>query len=141
MCGDVRLGGVLRGTDALVIAGRDAGMVRSLERRLGGLHAVVLLIGDFLAERAGDEAGDGRVLRYVWRVEVAARRLGVLAVRAACAPSAGGGEPVVRRRLAARVPILGEGLASRPVERAGGDGPAMGAGCAGRVAGLPGRDR
>lgn len=112
---DGRLRDVLRDTAAVLTAGPDAGALRpSMQRRLDRLHAAVLLIGDFLGERAVDGAADGPLLGYLARVEVAAQRLAVLVVRAARTPVAAGdlAEADGRHRLAARITILRHQLAS-----------------------------
>ncbi|NSC25687.1 FUSC family protein [Streptomyces albus subsp. chlorinus] len=104
-----RLRDVLRDAAALLGTGQDADALSpSLERRLGRLHEAVLLIEDFLGERAVDEATDGRLLRHISRAEVAAQRLAVLAVRAAgTSPAADDpAERAARERLAARIRLL-----------------------------------
>ncbi|MEV0352225.1 FUSC family protein [Nonomuraea sp. NPDC050680] len=104
-----RLRDVLRDTAALLTAGQDADTLSlSLERRLDRLHAAVLLIEDFLGERAVDEATDGQILRHISRAEVAAQRLTVLTVRAARTPPAADdlAERATRQRLAAQIRVL-----------------------------------
>ncbi|MET9454441.1 FUSC family protein [Streptomyces canus] len=129
---DGRLRDVLRDTAALLTAGQDADALSlSLERRLDRLHVVVLLIEDFLGERAVEEATDGQILRHISRVEVAAQRLTVLAVRAARTPPASENpaDQAARQRLAARIRALrhqltsGTATAPRRQERA--DAPAV----------------
>ncbi|MGI5157971.1 FUSC family protein [Microbispora sp. CA-102843] len=104
-----RLRDVLRDTAALLTAGQDADALSlSLERRLDRLHAAVLLIEDFLGERAVDEATDGQILRHISRAEVAAQRLTVLTVRAARTPPAADdlADLAARQRLAAQIRVL-----------------------------------
>ncbi|MEO3887020.1 FUSC family protein [Nonomuraea sp. B5E05] len=129
-----RLRDVLRDTTVMLTAGQDAGTLGlSLERRLDRLHAAVLLIGDFLGERAVDEAADDQILQHISRAEVAAQRLAVLAVRAARTPAAAGdlAEPAARQRLAARIAVLrhqltpGTPTALGQREREPEDGPAI----------------
>ncbi|MFI6937362.1 FUSC family protein [Streptomyces sp. NPDC050287] len=109
----VRLRDVLRDTASLLAAGQDTDALSlSLERRLDRLHAAVLLIEDFLGERAVDEATNGQILRHISRAEVAAQRLTVLAVRAARTPVAADDltEPAARHELAAQIRVLGHQL-------------------------------
>lgn len=113
---DARLHDVLRGTAALLDAGQDAGAVApALERHLDRLHESVLLIEDFLGERAIDETTDGLLLRHIARVEVAAQRFTVLAVRAVDASACDPAARAARQRLAARIRRLGHQLAQRTV--------------------------
>jgi uncharacterized membrane protein YccC len=121
---DGRLRDVLRDTAALLTAGQDADTLSlSLERRLDRLHAAVLLIEDFLGERAVDGATDGRILRHISRAEVAAQRLTVLTVRAARTPPAADdlAELAARQRLAAQIRVLRHqltpGTATAPRQR------------------------
>lgn len=110
---DGRLRDVLRDTAALLTAGQNADTPHlSLERRLGRLHAAVLLIEDFLGERAVDEATDGQILRHISRAEVAAQRLTVLVVRAARTPPAADdlAERAAREQLAAQIRFLRDQL-------------------------------
>ncbi|MEV6056789.1 FUSC family protein [Streptomyces sp. NPDC052107] len=105
---DVRLHDVLRDTAAMVATGRDVDTrSRSLQDRLDRLHASVLLIEDFLDERAVDE-GTEAPLRHIARVEVAAQRLAVLTVRAVGTPVARNdlAERTARQRLAQRIRAL-----------------------------------
>ncbi|MEU6349187.1 FUSC family protein [Streptomyces sp. NPDC047072] len=105
---DVRLHDVLRDTAAMVAAGQDIDTrSRSLQDRLDRLHASVLLIEDFLDERAVDEDTEA-LLPHLSRVEVAAQRLAVLAVRAVRTPTARSdlAERTARQRLAQRIRAL-----------------------------------
>ena len=133
---DVRLRDVLRDTASLLAAGQDTDALSlSLERRLDRLHAAVLLIEDFLGERAVDEATNGQILRHISRAEVAAQRLTVLAVRAARTPVAADdlAEPAARHELAAQIRVLGHqltpgtatALRQRQQEREREDAPAV----------------
>ncbi|MFJ7896911.1 FUSC family protein [Streptomyces anthocyanicus] len=106
---DVRLHDVLRDTASMVLAtGQDVGTrSRSLQDRLDRLHESVLLIENLLAERAAGE--DTEALRpHLSRVEVAAQRLAVLAVRAMHTPAARNdpAERTARQRLAQRIRAL-----------------------------------
>jgi len=106
---DGRLRDVLRDMAALLTGGQDTDTSSlSLERSLDRLHAAVLLIEDFLDERAVDDATDGRLLQRISRVEVAAQRLTVLTVRAARTPPAADdlAERAARQRLAAQIRSL-----------------------------------
>ncbi|WP_326666810.1 FUSC family protein [Streptomyces canus] len=108
---DVRLHDVLRDTAAMVATGQDTTgqdidtRSRSLQDRLDTLHASVLLIEDFLDERADDTEA---LLPHLSRVEVAAQRLAVLAVRAMRTPAARNdlAERTARQRLAQRIRAL-----------------------------------
>ncbi|MBQ0948992.1 MULTISPECIES: FUSC family protein [Streptomyces] len=106
---DVRLHDVLRDTASIVLAtGQDvATRSRSLQDRLNRLHESVLLIENLLDERAAGE--DTEALRpHLSRVEVAAQRLAVLAVRAMHTPAARNdpAERTARQRLAQRIRAL-----------------------------------
>ncbi|PSK58067.1 hypothetical protein B0E38_01694 [Streptomyces sp. 111WW2] len=106
---DVRLHDVLRDAASMVLAtGQDVGTrSRSLQDRLDRLHESVLLIENLLAERAAGE--DTEALRpHLSRVEVAAQRLAVLAVRAMHTPAARNdpAERTARQRLAQRIRAL-----------------------------------
>ncbi|MFC9056015.1 FUSC family protein [Streptomyces anthocyanicus] len=106
---DVRLHDVLRDTASIVLATeQDVGTrSRSLQDRLDRLHESVLLIENLLAERAAGE--DTEALRpHLSRVEVAAQRLAVLAVRAMHTPAARNdpAERTARQRLAQRIRAL-----------------------------------
>ncbi|MGX1116806.1 putative membrane protein YccC [Streptomyces ambofaciens] len=105
----VRLHDVLRDTASVVATGQDDGTrSRRLQERLDRLHAAALLIEDFLDERAVD-GGTEAVPRHLGRVEVAAQRLAVLAVRAVRTPAARDdlAERRARQRLAQRIRALG----------------------------------
>lgn len=105
---DVRLHDVLRDTASMIATGHDIDTrSRSLQDRLGRLHASVLLIEDFLDERAADEDTEA-LLPHLSRVEVAAHRLAVLAVRAMRTPAARNdlSERTARQRLAQRIRAL-----------------------------------
>ncbi|TWV43400.1 FUSC family protein [Streptomyces misionensis] len=105
---DVRLYDVLRDTAAMVAAGQDVDTrSRSLQDRLDRLHASVLLIEDFLDEHAVDEDTEA-LLPHLSRVEVAAQRLAVLAVRAVRSPAARSdlAGRTARQRLARRIRAL-----------------------------------
>lgn len=105
---DVRLHDVLRDTAAMVATGRDVDTrSRSLQDRLDTLHASVLLIEDFLDERAVDEDTEA-LLPHLSRVEVAAQRLAVLTVRAVRTPAARNdlAGRTARQRLARRIRAL-----------------------------------
>ncbi|MFK4093743.1 FUSC family protein [Streptomyces anthocyanicus] len=106
---DVRLHDVLRDTASIVLATeQDVGTrSRSLQDRLDRLHESVLLIENLIAERAAGE--DTEALRpHLSRVEVAAQRLAVLAVRAMHTPAARNdpAERTARQRLAQRIRAL-----------------------------------
>ncbi len=106
---DGRLHAVLRDTASMIAAGQDVHTrSRALERRLDRLHASVLLIEDFLDERAVDQATDDLLLQHISRTEVAAQRLAVLSVRAARKqPSLNDlGERTARQQLAGRIQVL-----------------------------------
>ncbi|MFF9454985.1 FUSC family protein [Streptomyces flaveolus] len=105
---DVRLHDVLRDTASMIATGQDIGTrSRSLQDRLDRLHTSVLLIEDFLDERAADE-GTEALLPHLSRVEVAAHRLAVLAVRAMRTPAARNdlSERTARQLLAQRIRAL-----------------------------------
>lgn len=105
---DVRLHDVLRDTAAMVATGQDVDTrSRSLQDRLDTLHASVLLIEDFLDERAVDEDTEA-LLPHLSRVEVAAQRLAVLTVRAVRTPAARNdlAGRTARQRLARRIRAL-----------------------------------
>ncbi|MFI6494624.1 FUSC family protein [Streptomyces sp. NPDC050564] len=109
---DVRLHDVLRDTASMVATGQDVGTwSRSLQDRLDRLHASVLLIEDFLDERAVDEDTEA-LLWHISRVEVAAQRLAVLTVRAVRTPAARNdlAERTARQRLAQRIRALSHRL-------------------------------
>ncbi|WP_121714610.1 FUSC family protein [Streptomyces sp. E5N91] len=106
---DVRLHDVLRNAASMVLAtGQDVGTrSRSLQDRLDRLHESVLLIENLLAERAAGE-GTEALRPHLSRVEVAAQRLAVLAVRAVHTPAARNdpAERTARQRLAQRIRAL-----------------------------------
>lgn len=105
---DVRLHDVLRDTASMIATGQDTDTwSRSLQDRLDRLHASVLLIEDFLDERAADEDTEA-LLPHLSRVEVAAHRLAVLAVRATRSPAARNDLPerTARQLLAQRIRAL-----------------------------------
>ncbi|MFI1051720.1 FUSC family protein [Streptomyces griseoruber] len=125
---DGRLRDVLRDTAALLSSGQDADALSlSLERRLDRLHEAVLLIEDFLGERAVDEATDGQILRHISRAEVAAQRLTVLAVRAVrTAPAADDlADRAAREQLAAQIRLLRHQPTPGTVTAAREDAPAI----------------
>ncbi|MFJ8148650.1 FUSC family protein [Streptomyces sp. NPDC096048] len=106
---DGRVRDVLRDTASMIAAGQEVHTrSRALERRLDRLHASVLLIEDFLDERAVDPATDDLLLQHISRAEVAAQRLAVLTVRAARTQSSLNdlGERTARRWLAGRIQVL-----------------------------------
>lgn len=111
---DARLHDVLRHTAALLGTGQDAEAVAlPLERRLDRLHETVLLIEDFLGERAVDETADVLLLRHISRAEVATQRFTVLAVRAVATSADDPAALDARQRLAAHIRLLGHRLARR----------------------------
>ncbi|MGW0226189.1 FUSC family protein [Streptomyces tendae] len=106
---DGRLRDVLRDTASMIAAGQDVHTrSRALERRLDRLHASVLLIEDFLDERAVDRATDHLLLQHISRAEVAAQRLAVLSVRAARTQPGPNdlGQRTARQQLVGRIQVL-----------------------------------
>ncbi|MFE0372723.1 FUSC family protein [Streptomyces tendae] len=106
---DGRLRDVLRDTASMIAAGQDVHTrSRALERRLDRLHTSVLLIEDFLDERAVDRATDDLLLQHISRAEVAAQRLAVLSVRAARTQPGPNdlGQRTARQQLAGRIQVL-----------------------------------
>ncbi|MEU6089827.1 FUSC family protein [Streptomyces sp. NPDC047085] len=105
---DVRLQDILRDTASLIVTGQDVDTrSRALQDRLDRLHASVLLIEDFLDERAVDEDTEALLL-HLSQVEMAAQRLAVLAVRAMRTPAARNdlAGRTARHRLAQRIRAL-----------------------------------